>query len=152
MAGRTCQRDQMDRSVVGTVNFCPAWVASPTPSKVNSIGKVESKGNGKVGTPLCPYGNAYRRVYGLLTPGLFKQSLCRLLGGQPAKGVSFLPPLGRCTLVIPRDWYFVAKQPAPVPRLRLCYLLYPVPAALASSFRVDSFSTSYYSKQRHRKT
>ena len=89
----------------------------PTLSTVNSIGILPShphrglrrdfrlKGQKSitlsVGTPLCPCGNAYRRVYGLSPPGLFKQSLCRLLGGQPAKGVSFLPPLGRCTLVIP---------------------------------------------------
>jgi len=28
------------------------------------------------GTPLCPYGIAYRRAYGLSTSGLFKPSLC----------------------------------------------------------------------------
>ena len=51
-----------------------------------------------------------------------------------------------------RDWYFIAEQAAPAPHLAhpegllpyaLCYLLCPVPAALANIVRLDSISTSY---------
>ena len=63
------------------------------------------------------------------------------------------PPPSGCALGNIRDWYFIAEQPAPAPHLAhpggcaayaLCYLLCPVLAALASIFRMDSISTSYW--------
>jgi len=84
----------------------------PTLSTVNSIGKPPSHPHSglrrhcwlrsrksvtlSVGTPLCPNGNAYRRVYGSSTSGLFgwfKKSFCRpLCGRSTSQGSQLVAP------------------------------------------------------------
>jgi hypothetical protein len=72
-----------------------------------------------VGTPLFPYGIAYRRVYGLSTSGLFKKSLCGPLCGvwpRPAEssarrnaGIRLTPELGNP----PLQGYLAHKKALP---------------------------------------
>ena len=54
------------------------WVLKAVPLLPTCCEQVPERREARqaVGTPLCPYGVAYRRVYGLSASGLFKTSLC----------------------------------------------------------------------------
>jgi hypothetical protein len=73
-----------------------------------------------IGTPLNPYGIAYRRVYGLSTSGLFKKSLCSPLCGSArynhmSKRVSARPTLASSGRDVPGGWRVLAQNGRPKP-------------------------------------